>query len=111
MCLMENVTRILPTIGFLQLIHMGPSWLFDIFEYGFHFGEIFVFKSSNFLFNKNDCSEWVSIIRSPVSESPTLATCLPFTVFPFFLYPKSKIPAAESIFPLESKFALTGKEN
>ena len=64
-----------------------------------------------FVFNKNDCSEWVSILRSPVSESPAQATCLHFTVFFFFLHPKSKIPAAESIFPLESKFALTGKEN
>ena len=64
-----------------------------------------------FVFNKNDCSEWVSILRSPVSESPALATCLPFTVFPFFLHSKSKIPAAESIFPLERKFAAAQKEN
>ena len=64
-----------------------------------------------FVFNKNDCSEWVSILRSPVLESPALATCLPFTVFLFFLYSKSKIPLAERIFPLESKYAVAEKEN
>ena len=55
-----------------------------------------------FVFNKNDYFEWVSNLRSPVSEPPALATCLHFTVFPVFLRPKSKIPAAESIFRLKA---------
>ena len=64
-----------------------------------------------YLINMTVLSGYRSYLQSPMSESPALSTWLHFAAFYDFLYPKSKIPAAESIFPLESKFALTGKEN